>query len=126
MSSDIKPVIFTIDSAGNLNLNCGVNKYDDTHCNYTGKLADTFEYPYTIELTFNISSHASITSCYYSKDNWFNSKISELSPKSQTGKFTFSDASTCAVSIYTIERGTTFGGWVNWANSINNYTFTKQ
>ena len=119
MSSDIKPVIFTIDSAGNLNLNCGVNKYDDTHCNYTGKLADTFEYPYTIELTFNISSHSS-ASCHR-EDDWFDNNIGRLNPKLQTGKFTFRDASTCSTSIYTIHRWWSVASvsWKRW--DFNNF-----
>ena len=92
------------------------------HCNYTGKLADTFEYPYTIELTFNISSHSS-ASCYM-KDDWFDNNIGTLNPKLQTGKFIFSDASTCSASFYTIYRYHQGSGSVNWEKK--DFNLTKQ
>ena len=114
--------IFTIDSSGNLNLNCGVNKYINTHCNYSGKLADDFEYPYTIELTFTISSHASITSCPKSKDSLFLEGVSKLE-QSKTGRFTFSDASTCTPYIETIRAA---GNVIDWVRPIGGVIFKKQ
>ena len=117
-------VIFTVNNSGNLNFNCALNKYADTHCNYSGKIADAFEYPYTIELTFTTSSHASITSCDLNKDNWFLGEVSKLPEQSKVGKFTFTDASTCSISVYTINRGYTAGGWVVWKEWNN--SFKKQ
>ena len=103
-TSDIAlPVItFTVDSAGNLNFNCLYEDKGFYHYNYTGKLTDDFEYPYTIELTFNISSYTPFASC--SLDSLLG-EISKFPNKSLIGKFIFSDASTCAASFDTIVHG---------------------
>ena len=117
------PIILTIDSEGNLNLNCGNNKYRNTHCNYTGKLTDNFDYPYTIELTFTISSHASITSCAWIKDDWF-IKQAEGLEQYKTGKFTFTDASTLTVSAWMLSTANNSVEWINLYNG--NIIFKKQ
>ena len=116
--------ILDIDSEGNLNFNCGLKDYSGHHYNYSGKLADTFNYPYTIELTFTVSSHSSITSCIKqdSTDSyWLNTRLKELNPQLNTAKFTFTDASTCTVSANMIYHGS---GYVIWMDSIN--SFKKQ
>ncbi len=98
--------LFTIDNNGNMNFNCGLTNttYPVYHYNYSGKIADNFEYPYTVELTFTVSSHAS-TSCkelYLENDKkdyeGVSNQIENLEPKSQVSKFTFLDASTCISS----------------------------
>ena len=100
---------FNIDSDGNLNFDCGLITYSGWHYNYSGKLAETFEYPYTIELTFTVSSHSSITACK-DKDkstdsSWLIDRLKELNPQSKTAKFTFIDASTCTASVNMIYHG---------------------
>ena len=60
--------------------------------NYTGKLADNFEYPYTIELVYNIYSSVSLGDMtQYQYDTTYKA----FSPQKVNGKFTFIDASTC-------------------------------
>ena len=114
--------ILDIDSEGNLNFNCGLKDYSGHHYNYSGKLADTFNYPYTIELTFTASSHSS-TSCKDANNNYLINEIVNLTPKSKTAKFTFTDASTCTVSANMIYHGSGYVIWMEW-NSIN--SFKKQ
>ena len=113
---------FNIDSEGNLNFNCGLKDYSGHHYNYSGKLAETFDYPYTIELTFTASSHSS-TSCQDANNNYLINEIGNLTPKSKTAKFTFTDASTCTVSANMIYHGSGRVDWMEW-NSIN--SFKKQ
>ena len=105
----------------------GIDKNTDfgtelLHYNYSGKLADTFNYPYTIELTFTASSHSS-TSCKDANNNYLINEIVNLTPKSKTAKFTFTDASTCTVSANMIYHGSGYVIWMEW-NSIN--SFKKQ
>ena len=109
---------FNIDSGGNLNFNCDLITYSGWHYNYAGKLADTFDYPYTIELTFTVSSHSSITSCIKqdsTDSSWLNARLKELNPQLNTAKFTFTDASTCIASVNMIRHGS---GRVHWASTV--------
>ena len=97
-------IIINIDSDGNFSFDCGgQDKYSfrGNHYKYTGKLAETFEYPYTIELTFAVSSHSCNPT--YNNDNEYDDWIKALEPKSKTGKFTFHDASTLTASLYLVE-----------------------
>ncbi len=105
---DLPVITFTVDSGGNLNFNCLYEDKGFCHYNYTGKLAEDFEYPYTIELTFNISSYTPFASC--SLDSFLD-EISKFDNKSLIGKFIFSDASTCAVSFDTIVHAYYTGGY---------------
>ncbi|WP_432633442.1 hypothetical protein [Brachyspira sp.] len=109
-TSDIalSAITFTVDSGGNLNFNCLYEDKGFYHYNYTGKLADNFDYPYTIELTFNIPSYTPFASC--SLDSLLG-EISKSPYKSAIGKFIFSDASTCAVSFDTIVHAYYTGGY---------------
>ena len=119
--------ILNIDSEGNLIFNCGLanDTWANWHCNFAGKLADTFEYPYTIELTFTASSLSS-TSCGGPKDgDWFNDSIGRLDTKSQIGRFTFNDASTLTASV--IMLGTSSAGYVYWyRDGFQTLRFRKQ
>ena len=60
--------------------------------NYTVKLADNFNYPYTIELVYNIYSSVSLGDMTQSQ---YNNIYKAFNPQKGTGKFTFIDSSTC-------------------------------
>ncbi|WP_432633332.1 hypothetical protein, partial [Brachyspira sp.] len=118
--------ILNIDSEGNLIFNCGLVNDKSFHHNFAGKLADTFEYPYTIELTFTASSLSS-TSCTVR----INDVIEKLNPKSQIGKFTFHDASTLTASVNMLVASSAGGGFVLWYDvyykvGVQTLNFTKQ
>ena len=96
------------------------------HHNFAGKLADTFEYPYTIELTFTASSLSS-TSCTVR----INDVIGKLNPKSKIGKFTFHDASTLTASVSMLGASSVNGGFAYWYDDyygvkVQTLNFTKQ
>ena len=125
--------ILNIDSEGNIVFNCALGNDRSGegwwHYNFVGKLADTFEYPYTIELTF-IASSLSSTSCHMRKSEFYNGKINELQIKSKIGKFTFSDASTLTALVPYLIFDTRNGGGVYWYNyygkDVRTLNFTKQ
>ena len=120
--------ILNIDSEGNLIFNCGLanDNFDSFHYNFAGKLSDTFEYPYTIELTFTASSLSS-TSCYLITGMSWNDKVSKVTPESQIGKFTFHDASTLTASVLMLGTDSYNGGNVDWYyNDFITLNFTKQ
>ena len=84
-----------IDSDGNINFNCRTTRgafY--MHYNYSGKLAEDFEYPYTIKLVYIATNHPCDDK---SRDS---SEISKLNPQSQTGTFTFHNESILTASYY--------------------------
>ncbi len=91
--------ILNIDSEGNLIFNCGLLAYEGNgfHYNFAGKLADTFEYPYTIELTFTLSSFTDSCKRIAYDSSYY--KDLEKQQKTGTGTFTFRDASTCEASV---------------------------
>ena len=118
--------ILNIDSEGNLIFNCGLVNDKSWHHNFAGKLADTFEYPYTIELTFMASSLSS-TSCTVR----INDFIGKLNPKSKIGRFTFNDASTLTASVIMLGASSVNGGSVYWCDDwlkvkAQTLNFTKQ
>ena len=94
-------VIINIDKDGNFSFNSldnGDKGY--RYYNYTGKLADNFEYPYTIELVYNIYSSVllgGMTQAEYDKT------FKTVNPQQKIGKFTFIDATTCEASFYIID-----------------------
>ena len=55
----------------------------------------------------------------------WNDNVSKLTPKSQTGKFTFHDASTLTASLIMVGTSGLNGGSVDWS-IIQNFNFTKQ
>ena len=84
--------------------------------NYTGKLADNFNYPYTIELVYNFYSSVLLGDMtQYHYDMFYK----DVSPKQQTGKFTFIDASTCEAHFHKISWGGMWGELIY--SDTNNY-----
>ena len=73
--------------------------------NYTGKLADNFDYPYTIELVYNIYSSVLLGDMDLGDDTHTSQNYQQyktVSPQQQTGTFTFIDASTCEADFYSL------------------------
>ena len=92
-------VYINIDNDGNFILTN--NRSSHAFFYYTGKLADNFEYPYTIELVYDAYSSVLF-------DNLGQEAYSKAEPKQTNGKFTFIDASTCEAHFHRISWG---GGW---------------
>ena len=114
----LRSFIFTIDNDGNINFNCGLSP--DTsgyHYNYTGKLADDFDYPYTIELNFLLSSFTDSCKGYNYEPSDYENLAKEK--KTGTGTFTFRDASTCEASVDMVSMPS-----VTWQNIRFNDTGT--
>ena len=120
-------MILDIDSEGNLIFNCSLANDEKllNHYNFSGKLADTFGYPYTIELTFTASSLSS-TSCYLAEHGNFSVETTDKQPK-KTGKFTFHDASTLTASVIMLFMIEYNGGYIYWYDGgVQTLNFTKQ
>ena len=86
----------TVDSDGNIHLWRWLSTYIYSW-DYYGKAADTFDYPYTVEVVYNLNNG-----------------------ESRTGTITFHNASSCSASYY--GRGWAYTGFV-WADLTS--TFTK-
>ena len=68
---------FTVDEGGNIEYICGGTGFRYT---YKGKIADTFDYPYIVEVSTTI-------------------KLSGGKTETKNGKFTFESASKCKVRV---------------------------
>ena len=86
-----------IDIDGNIHLYRDLSIYMHSW-NYYGKTADTFDYPYTVEVVYKLNDR-----------------------ESQTGTITFHNASSCSASFYGRWRSM-YGGW-GWDKLTS--TFTK-
>ena len=91
-------VTFWIDAEGNLNFNNvdmdGKLGYNATYAGYNGKIAESFEYPYSIELTFTPPA------------SW------GLDPKSEKGTFTFNSPTSGYFTGYAVQKlGSYPYGW---------------
>ena len=91
-------VTFWIDAEGNLNFNNvdmeGKLGYNATYAGYNGKIAESFEYPYSIELTFTPPA------------SW------GLAPKSEKGTFTFNSPTSGYFTGYAVQKlGSYPYGW---------------
>ena len=91
-------VTFWIDAEGNLNFNNvdmeGKLGYNATYAGYNGKIAESFEYPYSIELTFT------------PPESW------GLDPKSEKGTFTFNSPTSGYFTGYAVQKlGSYPYGW---------------
>ena len=107
--------IINIDKDGNFSFNSLHLIGGKNWCfNYTGKLADNFEYPYTIELVYNI--YSSVLSGEISRDS-YNEKFKNLKQQ-YIGTFTFIDASTCEARFYAAEL---WGAWRELICNDNDY-----
>ena len=115
--------VFNIDKDGNFSFNSSDDNSKEYHYYYTGKLADNFEYPYTIELVYNIYSSVLLSDM---RQDIYNSYYKTLSPQQQVGKFTFIDASTCEAHFYMVYDWDY--KWIeNIFNDTNNwYSFRKR
>ena len=102
-------VYINIDNDGNFIL---TNGHFHEYFNYTGKLADNFEYPYTIELVYDAYSSVLF-------DNLGQEYYSKAEPKQTNGKFTFIDASTCEAHFHKISWGGIWGELIY--SDTNNY-----
>ena len=82
--------IFWIDAEGNLNFNNvemdGQLGYNATYAGYNGKIAETFEYPYSITLVFT------------PPEKW------GLDPKSEKGTFTFTSPTSGCFTGYVVRK----------------------
>ena len=101
-----------IDSDGNINFNCRISSFS-SHYNYSGKLADDFVYPYTIQLIYIATNHP----CDYK--HW-DDGISKLNPQYQTGTFTFHNESTLTASYYMVHNPTS-QSWMGWKAHTNDF-----
>ena len=105
-------VTFWIDAEGNLNFNNvdmeGKLGYNATYAGYNGKIAESFEYPYSIELTFT------------PPESW------GLDPKSEKGTFTFNSPTSGYFTGYAVQKlGSYPYGWTRISDKEGSVTKTS-
>ena len=105
-------VTFWIDAEGNLNFNNvdmeGKLGYNATYAGYNGKIAESFEYPYSIELTFTPPA------------SW------GLDPKSEKGTFTFNSPTSGYFTGYAVQKlGSYPYGWTRISDKEGSVTKTS-
>ena len=105
-------VTFWIDAEGNLNFNNvdmeGKLGYNATYAGYNGKIAESFEYPYSIELTFTPPA------------SW------GLAPKSEKGTFTFNSPTSGYFTGYAVQKlGSYPYGWTRISDKEGNVKKTS-
>lgn len=107
-----KYVTFWIDAEGNLNFNNvdmeGKLGYNASYAGYNGKIAENFEYPYSITLVFT------------PPESW------GLDPKSEKGTFTFNSPTSASFTGYVVQKlGNYPYGWTRINVMDNNGVVTK-